>query len=156
MSNAQIESSRAAASEAVQRKEITKAVASAGGPMPPIGELEHGRRTARCGTLSSRVNIVTCNGGIVLKTDTAARVKKHREALRAAGLRPVQIWVPDIRRPGFAKECRRQSRKLRNDPNEKRLLKWLEKVSAVDDWKFCLDAPPFRQVFELQLARPQT
>ena len=70
-----------------------------------------------------------------MKTDTAARVKKHREALRAAGLRPVQIWVPDIRRPGFAKECRRQSRKLRTDPNEKRLLKWLEKVSAVDDWK---------------------
>lgn len=36
------------------------------------------------------------------------RVKKHRDALRAAGLRPVQIWVPDTRRPGFAEECRRQ------------------------------------------------
>ncbi len=37
------------------------------------------------------------------------RVQKHREALREAGLRPVQIWVPDTRRPGFAQECRRQS-----------------------------------------------
>ncbi len=37
------------------------------------------------------------------------RVEKRREALRAAGLRPVQIWVPDTRRPGFAEECRRQS-----------------------------------------------
>jgi hypothetical protein len=37
------------------------------------------------------------------------RVRKRREALRAAGLRPVQIWVPDTRRPGFAEECRRQS-----------------------------------------------
>ncbi len=37
------------------------------------------------------------------------RVQKRREALRAAGLRPVQIWVPDTRRPGFAKECRRQA-----------------------------------------------
>jgi hypothetical protein len=27
----------------------------------------------------------------------------------AAGLRPVQIWVPDTRRPGFAAECHRQS-----------------------------------------------
>nr|WP_254616692.1 antitoxin MazE family protein [Burkholderia metallica] len=27
-----------------------------------------------------------------------------------AGLRPVQIWVPDTRRPDFAEECRRQSR----------------------------------------------
>ena len=38
------------------------------------------------------------------------RVKKRREAMRAAGLRPVQIWVPDSRRAGFAEECRRQSR----------------------------------------------
>jgi hypothetical protein len=37
------------------------------------------------------------------------RVQKHRNTLRAAGLRPVQIWVPDTRRPGFAAECRRQS-----------------------------------------------
>jgi hypothetical protein len=36
------------------------------------------------------------------------RVQKHREALRMAGLRPVQIWVPDTRRPDFADECRRQ------------------------------------------------
>ncbi|WP_084190064.1 antitoxin MazE family protein [Ferrovum myxofaciens] len=27
-----------------------------------------------------------------------------------AGLRPIQIWVPDTRRPDFAEECRRQSR----------------------------------------------
>jgi hypothetical protein len=37
------------------------------------------------------------------------RVRKHRAALRRAGLRPVQIWVPDTRRPDFAEECRRQS-----------------------------------------------
>lgn len=36
------------------------------------------------------------------------RVKKHRDGLRMAGLRPVQIWVPDTRRPNFAEECRRQ------------------------------------------------
>ena len=42
-------------------------------------------------------------------THVNARVQKHRDALRAAGLRPVQIWVPDTRDPGFAQECRRQS-----------------------------------------------
>ena len=36
------------------------------------------------------------------------RVQKHREALRQAGLRPVQIWVPDTRRANFAQECERQ------------------------------------------------
>jgi hypothetical protein len=43
-------------------------------------------------------------------TLTRARVQKRRAALRAAGMRPVQIWVPDTRLPGFAQECRRQSR----------------------------------------------
>jgi len=38
-----------------------------------------------------------------------ARVQKRRDVLRAAGLRPIQIWVPDTRRPSFAEECRRQS-----------------------------------------------
>lgn len=33
-------------------------------------------------------------------------------ALRAAGLRPVTIWVPDVTRPGFAEEAARQSRLL--------------------------------------------
>jgi len=44
-----------------------------------------------------------------MPTLVSERVKKHRDALRASGLRPVQIWVPDTRRPGFAEECRRQS-----------------------------------------------
>ncbi len=43
-------------------------------------------------------------------THVNSRVQKHRDALRMAGLRPVQIWVPDTRRPNFAEECRRQSR----------------------------------------------
>ena len=34
----------------------------------------------------------------------------HANAWRKAGLRPVEFWVPDTRRPGFAEEWRRQSR----------------------------------------------
>lgn len=44
-----------------------------------------------------------------MPTPVNQRVQKRRESLRAAGLRPLQIWVPDTRRPGFAEECRRQS-----------------------------------------------
>lgn len=40
----------------------------------------------------------------------AERVARRRAKLRAAGLRPVQLWVLDTRAPGFAEECRRQSR----------------------------------------------
>ena len=42
-----------------------------------------------------------------MTTTTSIRVQKHRDALRQAGLRPVQLWVPDTRRPDFAAECRR-------------------------------------------------
>lgn len=40
------------------------------------------------------------------------RVQRRRAAMRAAGLRPVQLWVPDTRRPGFAEECRRQCARI--------------------------------------------
>lgn len=43
-------------------------------------------------------------------THVNERVQRHRDALRKAGLRPVQLWLPDTRRPGFAEECLRQSR----------------------------------------------
>lgn len=43
-----------------------------------------------------------------MPTPVSHRVRKRRDALRAAGLRPVQIWVPDTRRPGFAAEAERQ------------------------------------------------
>ena len=78
---------------------------------------------------------VTCNIGVIGMKTTVDRVKKHRSALRAAGLRPVQIWVPDTRRKGFAQECRRQSRTLLGDPNEQAILRWLSKVSAQEGWK---------------------
>ena len=37
------------------------------------------------------------------------RVADHRARLRRQGLRPVQIWVPDVRAPGFDAEAHRQS-----------------------------------------------
>lgn len=45
-----------------------------------------------------------------MTTHVNDRVQKHRDALRKAGLRPIQIWVPDTRRPDFAEQCRRQSK----------------------------------------------
>ena len=37
------------------------------------------------------------------------KVREHRERLRAQGLRPIQIWVPDVRAPAFRAEAHRQS-----------------------------------------------
>lgn len=40
------------------------------------------------------------------------RVAEHRARMRAQGLRPVQLWVPDVRSPDFAAEAHRQSARV--------------------------------------------
>ena len=37
------------------------------------------------------------------------KVREHRERLRRQGLRPIQIWVPDVRAASFRSEAHRQS-----------------------------------------------
>jgi hypothetical protein len=67
-------------------------------------------------------------------TSSAERVQLHRSRLRRHGLRPVQLWLPDTRRPGFAEECRRQSLALRDDPHEQVVSEWLEAVADDSGW----------------------
>jgi hypothetical protein len=57
----------------------------------------------------------TCNA--VSSHTSAERVKRRRDKMRAAGLRPVQIWVPDTRARGFAAECRRQCQAIAASDN---------------------------------------
>lgn len=37
------------------------------------------------------------------------KVRAYRERLRQRGLRPIQIWVPDVRSAAFTTEAHRQS-----------------------------------------------
>lgn len=71
-----------------------------------------------------------------MATPVAERVQKRRAALRMAGLRPVQIWVPDTRQPDFAQECRRQSRLVSHaDTADVEMLGFMdEALSDVDGW----------------------
>lgn len=46
--------------------------------------------------------------------DKGSGTGRRQDRLRAAGLRPVQTWVPDTRVPGFAQECARQARLIRD------------------------------------------
>ncbi len=43
-------------------------------------------------------------------TPVNQRVQKRREAMRAAGLRPVQLWLPDTRDPKFRAQMDREAR----------------------------------------------
>ncbi len=64
------------------------------------------------------------------------RVQRHRDALRKVGLRPVQIWVPDTRRPDFAEECRRQCRLVAQaDLTDTAMRQFMDGALAdVDGW----------------------
>jgi hypothetical protein len=47
-----------------------------------------------------------------------AKVRGHRVRLREQGLRPIQLWVPDVRSPAFRAEAHRQSLAIANSPHE--------------------------------------
>jgi Protein of unknown function (DUF3018) len=74
--------------------------------------------------------------GFAMAISVAARVQKRRDALRMAGLRPVQIWVPDTRRPDFAAECRRQSRLASQaDVADTEMMEFMDDALAdIDGW----------------------
>ncbi|WP_422446434.1 MULTISPECIES: antitoxin MazE family protein [unclassified Endozoicomonas] len=65
---------------------------------------------------------------------TWKRVESHRETLRQAGLRPLQIRVPDTRIKGFGLECQRQSAMLKSDKLERDTMDWIEQTSDDEGW----------------------
>ncbi len=71
-----------------------------------------------------------------MRTSTSERVQKHRANLRASGMRPIQIWVPDTRSPSFIQECRRQSLlATASDNNDRDLMVLMDEALAdVDGW----------------------
>ena len=65
------------------------------------------------------------------------QVQKHRDALCQAGLRPVQIWVPDTRPTEFAQECERQVKLVaRADQVDAQALDALmnESLADIEGW----------------------
>jgi hypothetical protein len=58
------------------------------------------------------------------------KVRAHRTRLRKAGLRPVQIWVPDVRSKSFALAAHRQSLAVANSPHAKRDQSFVDAISA--------------------------
>jgi Protein of unknown function (DUF3018) len=61
------------------------------------------------------------------------RVADHRERLRQQGLRPVQIWVPDVRAPGFVAEAHRQSVLAAASPHEADDQAFVDAISSFGD-----------------------
>jgi hypothetical protein len=66
------------------------------------------------------------------RTGVSDRVEKHRAALRAAGLRPIQIWVPDVRSRSFASKAHRQSLAVAKSRHARADQEFIDAISDVD------------------------
>jgi hypothetical protein len=76
------------------------------------------------------------NGGSIMAATQVSKVARHRERMRAAGLRPVQFWVPDTRSPEFAARVRKQCLSLKGDPVEAEILCFTEEAaSQIEGWE---------------------
>jgi hypothetical protein len=60
----------------------------------------------------------------------ADKMRVYRAKLRRQGLRPVQLWVPDTRAPGFAEALRRQSLLVSRSAGEERDIAFVEGLLA--------------------------
>jgi len=61
------------------------------------------------------------------------KVREHRERLRAQGLRPIQLWVPDVRSPAFREQARQQSRAVAASAHAGEDQAFIDAVSDRDD-----------------------
>lgn len=61
------------------------------------------------------------------------RTTRYRQTLRAKGLRPVQVWLPDTRTPEFAAEARRQCERINAADRADGMMDWLEQVTVFDE-----------------------
>jgi hypothetical protein len=59
------------------------------------------------------------------------KVQEHRDRLRAQGLRPIQIWVPDVRAPSFRAQAHRQSQAVAASAYAREDQAFID---AVSDW----------------------
>jgi Protein of unknown function (DUF3018) len=64
------------------------------------------------------------------RTPSRDKVRAHRARLRAQGLRPVQIWVPDVRSPAFLAEARRQSLIVARSPQAAEDQAFVDSISV--------------------------
>ena len=67
------------------------------------------------------------------KRDIRDKVRKYRERMRASGLRPIQVWVPDTRTARFSSEAHRQSLAVAKSAGERADQQFVDAVSVLAD-----------------------
>lgn len=58
--------------------------------------------------------------------------QRYRARMRARGLRPVQIWVPDTSSADFREQCRQQARQVNRAAGERETLDFIDDIAGWD------------------------
>ncbi len=77
----------------------------------------------------------------------AQRAARRRDKLRAAGLRPLEIWVPDLRDPKVRAQLRAEAAEINRRDRESGVMDYLESLSdevmsALPDYDWGPGGPP--------------
>ena len=70
---------------------------------------------------------------VMTKKGTREKVRNYRERMRARGMRPVQVWVPDTRSETFRREAHRQSLIIARSEGEAEDQAFIDSVSDLSD-----------------------
>jgi Protein of unknown function (DUF3018) len=63
------------------------------------------------------------------RSSSRDKVRAHRKRLRARGLRPIQVWVPDTRTAAFKAEAHRQSLAVAQSPHARQDQGFIDTIS---------------------------
>ncbi len=66
---------------------------------------------------------------------SAQKMRQYRDRLKASGLRPIQLWVPDIRSQKIIEEARNQSIRVSSDSQELHIMDFVESVMDHEGWE---------------------
>ena len=61
------------------------------------------------------------------------KVRAYRERLRRQGLRPIQVWVPDVRSRAFKAEAHRQSVAVAQSAHAREDQEFIDSISDSGD-----------------------
>ena len=67
--------------------------------------------------------------------NSAQKMRQYRARLRASGLRPIQLWLPDIRSQKIIDEIRKQSIRVRSNSHDARITDFVESVMDHEGWE---------------------
>ncbi|HJU17193.1 MAG TPA: antitoxin MazE family protein [Stellaceae bacterium] len=65
--------------------------------------------------------------------DGLDKFRRYRATRRARGMKLLRIWVPDPHAPGFREEAHRQALLLRDAPEEREALDFIEAAADLGD-----------------------